>query len=92
MIVLDDWLPGAPIAGRNPIYSRFLINGKTSLGQTPMTVAQGQTARLRILNCSGATNYVVTVDGHPMTVTHADGQRVSMVAVGGDEVIVVAAQ
>ncbi len=76
LVVLDDWLPGAPVAGRDPVYSDYLINGKTSLGQAPMVVRKGEVVRLRFLNMSGATNYVVTVDGHPMRVTHADGQPV----------------
>ena len=76
LVVLDDWLPGAPVAGRDPTYSDYLINGKTSRGQTPMVVKKGETVRLRFINASGATNYVVTVDGHPMRVTHADGQPV----------------
>jgi len=76
LVVLDDWLPGAPIAGRDPVYSDYLINGKTSRGQTPMVVNKGDVVRLRFINASGATHYVVTVDGHPMRVTHTDGQPV----------------
>jgi len=76
LVVLDDWLPGAPIPGRDPTYSDYLINGKTSRGQVPMVVNRNDVVRLRFLNASGATNFVVTVDGHPMRVTHADGQPV----------------
>ena len=76
VLLVDDWLPGAPIAGRDPIYSDYLINGKTSAGQTPLVVKKGEVVRLRILNVSGATPYAFTVDGHKMRVTHADGQPV----------------
>jgi FtsP/CotA-like multicopper oxidase with cupredoxin domain len=76
LIVLDDWLPGSPVAGRDPIYSDYLINGKTSRGQQPLVVKKGEVVRLRFINASGMTNYVVTVDGHPMRVTHTDGQPV----------------
>ncbi|GEM_PF-1144838 len=74
LLLVDDWLPGAPVAGRDPVYTDYLINGKTSAGQTPMLVKKGETVRLRILNVSGATAYAFTVDGHTMRVTHADGQ------------------
>ena len=76
VLLVDDWLPGAPIPGRDPIYSDYLINGKTSAGQVPLKVKKGEVVRLRILNVSGATPYAFTVDGHKMRVTHADGQPV----------------
>ena len=76
ILMVDDWLPGAPIRGRDPFYSDYLINGKTSAGQTPLKVKKGEVVRLRILNVSGATPYAFTVDGHKMRVTHADGQPV----------------
>ncbi len=76
ILMVDDWLPGAPISGQDPVYSDFLINGKTSAGQTPLKVKKGEVVRLRILNVSGATPYAFTVDGHKMRVTHADGQPV----------------
>ncbi len=53
-----------------------LINGKTSAGQVPIGVTAGQRLRLRFINAAAMTHYVVALDGHPMTVTHADGRRV----------------
>ncbi|HMQ21287.1 MAG TPA: multicopper oxidase family protein [Planctomycetota bacterium] len=82
LLLVDDWLPGAPIPGRDPIYSDYLLNGKTSAGQTPLAVKQGEVVRLRVVNVSGATPYVFTVDGHSMRVTHADGQPVAPVIAG----------
>ncbi len=81
VIVLDDWLAGAPIAGQEPSYQTWLINGKTSAGQAPLQVSQGETVRLRFVNASAGTHYVVALDGHPMTVTHTDGQPVVPLAV-----------
>lgn len=75
-IVLDDWLPGDPVVVSNPFYSDFLINGRTSAGQSPLTVQEGEVVRLRFVNAAASTPFVVAVDGHPMTVTHSDGQRV----------------
>ncbi|MCA8969230.1 MAG: multicopper oxidase family protein [Planctomycetes bacterium] len=75
-IVLDDW--------RNPLgggFSGHLVNGRSSAGQTPVAVKNGQSLRLRFVNASAVSNYVVALDGHPMTVTHADGNRVRPVVV-----------
>jgi multicopper oxidase len=77
VVVLDDWsntLGGA--------FTGHLLNGRTSPGQSPTMVQQGQRLRLRLLNASAVTNYVVALDAHPMTVTHADGNRVQPVIVG----------
>ncbi len=80
-VVLDDWLSGAPVAGRDPVYSTYLINGKTSVGQAPLRAKLGDRIRLRFINASSGTNYVVALDGHPMTVTHTDGHLVRPVTV-----------
>jgi FtsP/CotA-like multicopper oxidase with cupredoxin domain len=76
VVVLDDW--------RNPLGGAFtghLLNGRSSLGQAPIAVQSGQRLRLRFVNAAAVTNYVVALDGHPMTVTHADGNRVQPVQV-----------
>jgi len=79
LVVLDDCLAGPPVPGQDPRYAAYLITGKTSLGQTPLPVKKGEKVRLRFVNASAGTNYVVAVDGHPMTVTHADGRPVKPV-------------
>jgi FtsP/CotA-like multicopper oxidase with cupredoxin domain len=76
VIVLDDWAAGIPSLTIPPTHSAYLMNGKTSNGQYPYLVNQGDTVRFRFVNASGNTNYVVSLDGHPMTVTHTDGQPV----------------
>ncbi len=60
-------------------FAGHLMNGKTSAGQTPMTVNAGQRLRLRFINAAARSHYVVALDGHPMTVTHADGRRITPV-------------
>jgi multicopper oxidase len=75
VVVLDDW--DAAITGGT--FSGHLINGKTSDGQTPIAVQPGQTLRLRLVNCAARTNYIIALDGHQMTVTHKDGNRVQPV-------------
>ncbi|MCA8941061.1 MAG: multicopper oxidase family protein [Planctomycetes bacterium] len=77
VIVLDDWFD--PFS--TSVFIGHLLNGATSGGQTPIVVQSGQRLRLRILNAAAWTNYVIALDGHPMTVTHADGNRVQPVVV-----------
>lgn len=75
VIVLDDW--DAAVTGGT--YVGNLINGKTSEGQTALSVQTGQTLRLRFVNAAARTNYIIALDGHQMTVTHKDGNRVQPV-------------
>jgi multicopper oxidase len=74
VVLLDRWIN--PIPGATPAYLGHVVNGKQSSAAAPFVVSVGETARLRFINGSGAQNYVVAVDQHPMTVTHADGRRV----------------
>lgn len=75
-IVLDEWTN--PLGGG---WTGHLLNGRSSNGQAPIVVQAGQRLRLRFINASAVTNYVVALDGHPMTVTHTDGNRVQPVVV-----------
>ncbi|MBX3464944.1 MAG: multicopper oxidase family protein [Planctomycetes bacterium] len=75
-VLLDDW--NDPLGGG---WTGHLLNGRSSNGQVPIDVQAGQRLRLRLINVAAVTNYVVALDGHPMTVTHADGGRVQPVAV-----------
>jgi multicopper oxidase len=79
VVFLDRWSNVIP--GATPIYLGHTLNGRQSLGQVPMTVTAGQTARFRFINGSNIHNYVVAIDQHSMTVTHADGNRVQPVVV-----------
>ena len=76
VIVLDDWDPS--ITGGT--FAGHILNGKTSDGQGTISVAAGQKLRLRIVNAAARTNYIIALDGHQMTVTHKDGNRVQGVA------------
>jgi len=77
VIVLDDW--SASVTGGT--FNGSVLNGRTSDGQIATTVQSGETLRLRIVNCAARTNYVVALDGHAMTVTHSDGNRLQPVTV-----------
>lgn len=79
VVFLDRWsnvLPGA-----TPAYVGHTINGRRSDGQVPFVVTTGQTARFRFINGSNIHNYYVAIDQHPLTVTHADGNRIQPVVV-----------
>lgn len=71
IVVLDDWLQ--PFGSG---YHGHLLNGRTSAGQLPIVVQNGDQLRLRVINAAARTNYVFALDGHPMQVTHADGHPV----------------
>jgi len=75
VIVLDDW----NAASTGGSYTGHLMNGRTSAGQSAIVVQQGEQMRLRLVNASTTTNYIVALDGHPMTVTHTDGGRLQPV-------------
>lgn len=75
-VMLDEW--SNPLGGG---WTGHLLNGKSSNGQAPLVVQQGQRLRLRFINASAINNYIVALDGHPLTVTHADGNRVQPVVV-----------
>lgn len=57
-------------------FAGHLLNGRTSAGQTPITVQTGQRLRLRFVNAAATNSYIVALDGHLLEVTHADGHRV----------------
>ena len=63
------------------VYPLYVINGKPGDIPFEMNVKQGQRVRLRLINPSSATMYRVALQGHRMTVTHADGQPVEPVEV-----------
>ena len=75
-IVLDDWV--GTLGGA---FTGHLLNGRSSAGQVPIVVQPGQRLRLRVVNVASGRNYVFALDGHPLTVTHADGNRILPVTV-----------
>ena len=61
---------------RHPLY---LINGRPPEAPARVTVGRGDRLRLRLINAGSDTIFCVFVEGHQLTVTHADGQRVRRV-------------
>ncbi len=62
-------------------YPMYLVNGKAAEEPEEFAVGQGDRVRLRLINPSASTIYRVALEGHKMTVTHADGQPVEPVEV-----------
>lgn len=60
-------------------YPVYLINGRPPDSPEVLEFRRGDTVRLRLVNPSSATIYRVALQGHRMTVTHADGQPVEPV-------------
>jgi FtsP/CotA-like multicopper oxidase with cupredoxin domain len=93
VLLLDDWLTGAPeealasirnarggMMGREgPAYAGYLLNGTTAASQ--LVVARGERVRLRLINAASATPFRVGLTGHTLLVTHADGQPVDPIEV-----------
>jgi FtsP/CotA-like multicopper oxidase with cupredoxin domain len=72
---------GGGLLAPAPNFAPTLLNGRPSAGQTPIVVRPGHRLRLRIVNAAARETYVVALDGHILSVTHADGQRVVPVSV-----------
>lgn len=54
-------------------YPYYLINGRIPDAPVTFTARPGQRARLRVINAAADTAFRVALDGHQLTVVHADG-------------------
>jgi FtsP/CotA-like multicopper oxidase with cupredoxin domain len=77
---------GAQMANRKPDladiqYDAFLLNGRASGNPWTCTARPGERIRLRIVNAAASTFFRLRLDGHPLTITHADGLAVEPVKV-----------
>ncbi|NRQ39914.1 multicopper oxidase domain-containing protein, partial [Nonomuraea sp. NN258] len=54
-------------------YPHFLINGRVPAAPETFTVKPGARVRIRLINAGGDTAFRVSLGGHVLTVTHADG-------------------
>lgn len=66
---------------RQPAYDVYAINGQAGSAAAPLNVRTSDKVRLRLLNPSSGTVFLVRLAGHTLTVTHADGRPVEPVAV-----------
>ncbi|WP_246308029.1 multicopper oxidase family protein [Halorarum salinum] len=72
---------GGPMATRRPPYAGPLVDGRLPDDPRTFGVRDGERVRFRFVNASSATAFRVRIAGHPLTVTHADGQPVEPVTV-----------
>lgn len=72
--------------GADVAYQTFLINGRAPEMPAEFAVKRGERIRLRFINPSGSTMYRVAIQGHKMTVTHADGFAVKPVEMDALEI------
>lgn len=71
--------PTVSFGGR--AYPFILVNGKPAQDPAVFDVRRGDRVRLRIINAAADTAFRFALDGHPLTVTHADGMPVAPVTV-----------
>jgi FtsP/CotA-like multicopper oxidase with cupredoxin domain len=62
-----------------PVYDGYAINGRVYPETAPLEVGKGERVKVRILNASSATIYDLSLAGHTLTITHADGNPVQPV-------------
>ena len=55
------------------VYPAYIINGRVPQAPEVFAAKAGERIRLRVINAGSDTAFVFGVDGHPMTITHADG-------------------
>jgi len=60
-------------AAHEPAYDTMTINGKAYPATEPLRVRKGERVRLRLINASNEHTHVIRLAGHPLHVTHTDG-------------------
>jgi FtsP/CotA-like multicopper oxidase with cupredoxin domain len=59
-------------------HDRFSINGKAYPNAAPLVVRQGELVRLRLINAGTTATQVFALAGHPLTITHTDGNALTV--------------
>ena len=62
-------------------YDAFLLNGRSPQNPWTLGARAGARIRLRIINAGASTYFRLRLDGHPLTITHADGLAIEPVTV-----------
>lgn len=65
---------GSPLL--EPVYDDHAVNGKVYSAMEPLKVKKGDKVKLRLINSSSATMYTLSLAGHPLTITHSDGNPI----------------
>jgi FtsP/CotA-like multicopper oxidase with cupredoxin domain len=59
-----------------PVYEGYAVNGRVGPAIKPLEVKKGERVKLRIINPSSATIYILRLAGHTLTITHTDGRPI----------------
>jgi len=59
-----------------PVYDAYAVNGRIYPATESLTVTKGDRVKLRLINASSATIYHLTLSGHTLRITHADGNPI----------------
>ncbi len=62
-------------------YDAFLLNGRAPADPWTLKVRRGDRVRLRVINGGSSTFFRLRLDGHQVTVTHADGLAVEAITI-----------
>ena len=76
VVMAQQWTrPGRPMTGGHEAdeTDRFTVNGKAYPSSSPLVVRQGERVKLRLINAGTTATQVFALAGHPLTVTHTDG-------------------
>ncbi|MFL5802852.1 MAG: multicopper oxidase family protein [Roseiflexaceae bacterium] len=71
--MMGGGMMGGMMDDAGPAYDTFTINGKAFPATAPLTVRHGERVRLRLINASNMQTFVLSLAGHPLQVTHTDG-------------------
>ena len=59
-------------------HDRFTVNGKAYPHAAPLVVRRGERVRLRLINAGTTATQVFALAGHPLTITHTDGNALTV--------------
>lgn len=80
--MMDRDQPGMMVQDpARPDYAALLVNGRAAEDPPVLETRRGERVRLRLANLASATTFRVSLAGHRLTVTHADGRPLEPVTV-----------
>ncbi len=64
-----------------PVYDSYAVNGRAPSDPVTLEMREGERVRLRLINAGSSTVFPISLQGHRLRVTHADGSAVQPVEV-----------
>ena len=59
-----------------PVYDGYAVNGRVNGAIDALLVRKGDRVKIRLINACSATIFYLRLAGHPLTITHADGNPI----------------